>query len=117
MPPVTANGEWAGETLIVWPEWCSTGIWVPNREQGGEAVLMVRFESLSLSPELIHRFESWIDWFDEAPELTGNAEAFKEPAFNAEGRALAEALARLVPESTRVEYHARTGMEVIKEAA
>lgn len=59
-------------SLRVWPEWCSSGIWVPPYPGSRAAGYMIDYQYLPLPAKLVERFQAWQDEFDDhepgAPE-------------------------------------------------
>jgi len=88
--------------LTVWPEWGSSGIWHPEKRGVDGPVQMVGYEQIALPTAIAQRFEAWIERFDDySPD---HPEDFDWKSFDAEGQALALALANAVRGRFVVEY-------------
>jgi hypothetical protein len=86
----------------VWPEWCSSGIWVvpfPGSRYAGK--MLDPEPHLGLSPALRDQFKRWQDSFDSHEPFA--PEKFDWVPFEAEQQRLTRALKREVGESTYVE--------------
>lgn len=53
--------------LRVWPEWCSSGIWVPPYPGSRAAGGMLDYKYLPLPDDLVTRFQSWQADYDNSP--------------------------------------------------
>ncbi len=88
--------------LRVWPEWYSSGVWMPpypgSRTVGG----MLTHDGLPLSQDLVRRFNDWQDLYNDSPPCGPNKIDWDR--FDAAGEDLARDLKRCVGERVYVEY-------------
>ena len=92
------------EKLRVMAEYGSSGIWV-IQQVGVFRHGMIEHGDLRLPAELSQRFENWIATYEQRIE---DPAPFNHETFNAEGRALAQALKQYVGSTTYVEFQSET---------
>lgn len=76
--------------LRVWPEFGSTGIWMPPNPSENNMGQMVTYESLELPSELAEAFIQWQERYNDRPLPDDGT--FDWGSFNQEGLELAKAL-------------------------
>ena len=78
--------------ILIMPDFCSTGIW------DGTDGIMIDYEDLNLSKELIQQFIKWINFYDAGykKDYSGLKKQTIKP-MNIEGMRLAKEIKKLYP--------------------
>lgn len=91
------------ESIHVWCDWESTGIWTPMDEEGHLA--NDEYERFNLPQDLITRFKYWERWFSDAvPGWNNKQNKTDKKLYDAYGLSLAVDLKRFIGEKHRVFY-------------
>jgi len=79
--------------IVVMADFCSSGLW------GGIQGPMIEYETLNLPPDLVKKFEDWIEFYDTKCHTPRHYSFKPEMAeeLNNQGRALAKKLKALFP--------------------
>jgi hypothetical protein len=86
------KGKFMDEKILlsVWPEYGSTGIWMPPKAGAQLVGPNVSYESLNLPPDLINDFTEWQDIFTK--QVLPDDDSIDWEAFDAKGLELAKRL-------------------------
>lgn len=87
--------------LRVWPDWCSSGIWVPPYPGSLASGGMLDYQYLPLPEELVERFKAWQADYDNSPP--GGPVDLDDEHFHATADELARDLKRHVGSRVYVE--------------